>query len=91
MGLKPAIPQNAAGCLTDPPVSDPIAEGACRSATTAADPPEEPPGTRPGSCGCLTGPYTLFSFDEPMPNSSQLVLPMITAPAARSRATAVAS
>ena len=38
-----------------------------------------------------TGPYALFSFDEPIANSSQLVLPITTPPASSSRITAVAS
>jgi hypothetical protein len=37
-----------------------------------------------------TGPKPEFSFDEPIANSSMLVLPSIGAPAAASRATAVA-
>src|SRR5687768_611209 len=85
------MPQNAAGCRTDPPVSLPNAIGTMPAATVAADPPEEPPGTRVGSSGFRTGPYALYSFDDPIANSSQFVFPITTAPAARRRDTAVAS
>jgi hypothetical protein len=61
-----------------------------RAATAAADPPEDPPGTRPVSQGLRTGPNAEFSFDEPIANSSQLVLPTTTPPAASRRSTAVA-
>src|SRR3954464_2362600 len=60
------------------------------AATAAADPPLEPPGTRDGSRGFLAGPYALFSFDEPIANSSMLDFAMINAPAASSLSTAVA-
>ena len=45
VGLRPYIPQNAAGCLIDPPVSDPNAISHKSSATAAADPPLDPPAT----------------------------------------------
>ena len=59
--------------------------------TAAADPPEEPPETRCRSQGLRTGPKKLFSLDEPIANSSMLVLPTITDPAAASFSTMVAS
>ena len=43
------------------------------------------------SCGLRVGPNAEFSVLEPMANSSRLVLPTMTAPAARSRSTTVAS
>ncbi len=61
------------------------------AATAAAEPPDDPPGTRAGSCGFRAGPKALCSVDEPIANSSMLVLATTTAPAARRRATAVAS
>src|SRR5688500_13136049 len=91
VGFKPTTPQNAAGCRTDPPVSDPSATGTSRAATAAADPPEEPPGTRDVSHGLSAGPNAECSFDAPIANSSMLVLPTRAAPFARRRATAVAS
>src|SRR6202035_738804 len=57
----------------------------------AAEPPEDPPGTRVRSRGLRTGRNAEFSFDDPMANSSQFVLPSTTAPAASMRATAVQS
>ena len=91
MGFIPTTPQRAAGWRIEPPVSEPRASGAIPAATAAAEPPEEPPGTRLGSAGLRVGPDEEFSVDEPMANSSMLVLPTATAPAARSRDTTVAS
>ena len=78
----PVTPHSAAGWRIEPPVSVPVAAGTSRAATAAAEPPEEPPGTREGSQGLRTGPKKLVSFDEPIANSSILVLPSVTAPAA---------
>ena len=50
-GLKPAIPQNAAGTRIEPDVSVPIAHGTTPAATATAEPDEEPPGARAGSSG----------------------------------------
>src|SRR5713226_1744296 len=75
----------------EPPVSVPRASGANPAATAAALPPLEPPGTRLRSHGLAVGKNAEFSVDEPIANSSMLVLPMITAPASRSRDTTVAS
>src|SRR3954462_2561490 len=91
VGVTPTTPQNDAGYRTEPPVSDPSDTTAVPCATAAADPPLDPPGTRSGATGLRTGPKAEFSFDDPIANSSQLVFPMITAPASSSRITAVAS
>src|SRR5215210_779093 len=85
----PTIPQSAAGWRIEPPVSVPIAQGARPAATAAAEPPEDPPGTRVRSHGFCTGPKPEFSFDEPIANSSMLVLPRTGAPPARRLRTAV--
>ena len=85
------MPQKAAGWRIEPPVSDPRASGANPAATAAALPPDDPPGTRLVSRGFLVGPKAEFSVDEPIANSSRLVLPTATAPAARNRSTTVAS
>ena len=61
-----------------------------RAATAAADPPLEPPGVRSVAHGLRVGPNAEFSVDDPIANSSQLVLPTMTAPAAMSRSTTVA-
>ncbi len=87
----PTTPQNDAGCRTDPPVSEPSATGTTPAATSAAEPPEEPPGTRAGSRGCFTRPNAECSVEDPIANSSMLVLAAIIAPASRSRVTAVAA
>ena len=91
MGFTPTTPQRAAGWRMEPPVSDPRASGAKPAATAAALPPLDPPGTRAGSWGLRVGPKAEFSVEEPMANSSRLVLPTITAPAPRTRSTTVAS
>src|SRR6266542_3163753 len=75
----------------EPPVSDPRANGVSRAATAAADPPLVPPGIRSSAHGLRTGPNTDVSFDDPIANSSQLVFPTMTAPAASRRDTDVAS
>src|SRR5580700_2609151 len=89
VGLNPTTPQSAAGCRIDPPVSVPREYGTEPAATVAALPPLLPPGTRSMSQGLPTGPYAEFSVDDPIANSSQLVLPTHTAPASNSRCTAV--
>ncbi len=71
-------------------MSVPIAQGASPPPTAAAEPPDDPPGTRSRSQGFSTGPKAEFSFEEPIANSSMLVLPRSPAPASRSRRTAVA-
>src|SRR3546814_18046879 len=91
VGLMPRTPHGAAGWGTDPPVSGPVAATLRPAATAAAEPPDEPPGTAVGSQGFLVGPKAEFSLPEPMANSSQLSLPIDTAPACCRRATTVAS
>jgi hypothetical protein len=72
-------------------VSVPIASGAMNAASDADEPPPEPPGTRARSHGLRVGPNAEFSVEEPIANSSMLVLPRIGTPAARSRRVTVAS
>src|SRR5690606_16480302 len=85
VGLAPTTPQNDAGRTIDPAVCVPIANGRMPAPTAAADPLDEPPGVRDVSCGLRVGPGWNSA------NSVVTVLPSTTAPAARSRATAVAS
>src|SRR5512142_3051778 len=80
VGRNPLTPVNDAGWRIDPPVSVPVAAGASAAAIAAADPPELPPGTVSVFHGLRTGPKCEVSFDEPIANSSMLVLPRITAP-----------
>jgi hypothetical protein len=61
------------------------------AAKQAAAPPLDPPGVRVVSQGFLVIAKAEFSVDPPMANSSMFVLPIRIAPAARKRATTVAS
>ncbi len=85
------MPVTAAGWRMEPPVSVPIASGDWYEASAAEEPPPEPPGMRVRSQGLPVGPYALFSVDDPMANSSMLVLPRMTTSAALSRLVSVAS
>src|SRR5438128_181091 len=91
VGRRPTIPHSAAGCLIEPPVSEPSAHGARPAETAAAEPPPEPPGTRVGSHGFRVGPKAEFSVEEPNANSSVLVLPRNGRPASLQRAATVES
>src|ERR1035441_7883241 len=84
------MPQNEAGWRIEPPVSVPRATSHRRAETAAAEPPLEPPGTLVLSYGLRTFPKAEFSLEEPIANSSQLVLPIITASSLISFWTAVA-
>lgn len=75
----------------EPPVSEPSEASTARLLTATALPLLEPPGTRSVSHGLSARPKTEVSPEEPIANSSMLVLPITTAPAARRRETAVAS
>ena len=63
----------------------PSASGTMLAATAAADPLDEPPGVCAGSCGFRVLPGVRVA------NSVVTVLPMMTAPAARSSDTTEAS
>ena len=51
VGLKPTIPQYAAGLIVEPEVCDPMANGTISSATAAAEPLDDPPGVCCRLCG----------------------------------------
>ncbi len=91
VGFSPTTPHREAGWRTEPPVSVPSAHTTWPEATAAADPPEDPPGTVSRFQGLCTGPNAEFSFELPMANSSQFVLPISTAPEALRRAHGVQS
>ena len=55
-----------AGCLIDPPVSEPIAAAQNPAATEAALPPELPPGTLLISQGFEVTPKTEVSVELPL-------------------------
>ena len=75
MGFRPTTPQKDAGCLMDPPLSEPIAANHKPAATEAALPPELPPGTLFTSHGFDVVPNTEVSVELPIANSSKLVFP----------------
>src|SRR5215472_796303 len=85
------MPHTAAGWRMEPPVSVPMPNGASKAATAADDPPDDPPGMRVRSHGLADGPNAEFSVDDPIANSSMLVLPRMITPASRSRLVTVAS
>src|SRR5271169_2528807 len=87
----PTTPQKEAGSRIEPPVSVPSAPRHSWAATAAADPPDDPPATRVVSSGFVVAPNAEFSVDEPIANSSMLVLPTKIAPSARRRSNTVAS
>src|SRR5262245_7239672 len=85
VGLRPTMPQHAAGPRMEPPVSVPVAPGQRNAATAAPDPPLEPPGTRSSAHGLRVGPYQGLLVVAPAANSWVLHLPTRTAPAAFNR------
>src|SRR5512132_3795844 len=96
VGLNPTMPFAAAGQVTDPSVSVPIARRTSPAATAAPLPLDEPQGLRSSAQGLRVCPPTALhpeiEWSERMfAHSLRFVLPRITAPAARSRATIGAS
>src|SRR5689334_21890499 len=89
--FRPAIPQQAAGIRTEPPVSVPRATSASPAATATAEPLDDPPGSRPGSSGFIGVPDHEFTPLADQHSSVRLVLPTIRAPARRAAATTGAS
>src|SRR3954452_3256321 len=75
----------------EPPLSLPSSTQVNPDATAAAAPPEDPPGVRSWSHGFRVRPNNELAVSCPVIPGGTLVLPTITAPAARSRATAIAS
>src|SRR6185295_8084983 len=90
-GRNPTTPQNAAGFLTDPPVSEPVASGTMPVASATADPPDEPAAERSGSNGLPVAPCSALRVLPPAPHSGTLVLPTTIAPACLSIATIASS
>ena len=96
VGLMPTIPQALAGQTIEPSVSVPIASGASPAATPAADPELDPDGLRSSAYGFAVWPPRVDQplvewVDRKLAHSDRFALPMITAPAARSRQTRKAS
>src|SRR5690625_867700 len=88
---KVASPAEVDGAYSETPVCEPIAPAASPAATAVPEPPEEP-------CAVFEG-YSAFhvcmnpdsEYEPELANSERFVLPRITAPASRSRATCHAS
>ena len=75
----------------EPPRSLPSSSGVIPVATAAAAPPDEPPAVRVTSHGLFVVPNSsLYVWQSPA-HAGRFVLPTTIAPAARSRATDVAS
>src|SRR5690606_23156888 len=82
VGLKAAIPQYAAGRMTDAAVCVPMLQGTVPDATAAAEPALDPPGVRSRSQGFRVGGGPLkYAY------SVVWTLPRMMAPAARSELT----
>src|SRR6185437_10694366 len=88
---KPTMPQNAAGFLSEPPLSLPSAIGTMQHARLTAAPPLLPPHVFVRSNGFLVAPKTLLKVWDPAPNSGVLVLPTLIAPAFLMYSTIIAS
>jgi len=85
------MPVSWAGPRTETATSLPNPSGDRPAAIAADSPPLEPPGVRSGSYGFKVRPIRRLSVSVQYDISGRLVLPSRTAPAPRSRATAVAS
>src|SRR5215467_14276384 len=89
--LMPANPVRLHGMRIEPPASVPSPNGVTPAATEAAAPALEPPGVLPRFHGLRVIPCSGQSPTALQPNSLVVVLPMMIAPAARSRSTTGAS
>ena len=71
--------------MIEPSVCVPTAIGTMPAATAAAEPLDDPPGVRAELWGLVVGPARAIAY------SVETVVPMMTAPAVRSRCTTIAS
>jgi hypothetical protein len=83
--------QKLAGLRSEPPRSLPSASGTMPQASATAAPPLEPPHVFVTSYGLTVRPKTVLNVCEPAANSGVLLLPIVIAPAARTRSTSSAS
>ena len=90
-GFSPTSPHHAAGMRIEPAPSEPSAAPTSPAATAAPLPPLEPPVVRCRSQGLRVTPKVAVSVNGHSVISGTFVLPMITAPASRSRRTTSAS
>ena len=80
--LRPAVPQQAEGTRTDPPVSLPKATSASSPPTATAEPLDEPPGMSRASSGLTGVPKARLIPVAPNASSWRFAFPtMRTAPA----------
>src|SRR6201986_4726868 len=96
VGLMPTTPQGLAGATIEPSVSVPTATGARAAATPAAEPELDPDGLRSSAYGLAVWPPRVDQplvecVDRKFAHSDRFALPMMTAPASRSRETRNAS
>ncbi len=96
VGLMPTIPHALDGQTIEPSVSVPTATGASAAATPAAEPELDPDGLRSSAYGLAVCPPSVDQplvecVDRKLAHSDRFALPMITAPASRSRVTRNAS
>ncbi len=91
VGFMPNVPHIDDGAVIEPAESVPVAPGRRPAATAAVEPPLEPPVVSERSHGFRVSGPSRFFVSPSSPNAGVFVLPTITAPAARSRATAMQS
>ncbi len=91
LGFSPTTPHHAAGMRIEPPASVPTCSGPKQAAAAAPAPAEEPPGVMSVFQGLRVMPCSGQSPGLFQPYSVVVVLPTITAPAARSPVTSGAS
>ena len=87
VGRRPTTLQKLAGLRSEPPRSLPSASGTMPVASATAEPPLLPPHVLVRSNGLRVAPKTSLKVCDPAPNSGVFVLPMVIAPARRSRST----
>src|SRR5262245_52159874 len=85
------MPHIEAGLRTEPPVSVPSAAGTMPAASATPEPLDEPPGKCRPPQGLTAGGHGRSNDGPPMANSWVASLPIITPPAALSRAVTGAS
>ena len=85
------MPQYAAGMRIEPPMSLPMSSKDIPVATATAAPDELPPGVRARSQGLRVSPNRRLQPCGAPASSGRWLLPSTMAPAARRRATTVAS
>ena len=91
VGLIPNVPHIDDGAVIEPAESVPVAPVTRPAATAAAEPPLDPPVVSERSHGFRVSGPSRFFVSPRSPNAGVFVLPTITAPAARRRATAMQS